>query len=167
METEYGQYVGMMYERGYYVSNYSINITSEEISCFGNKIFINPLTSESDKFVYIFTGGSQKRTIPGYVTEFRLYLESEKGEFEDNDNIMLSVKKLNDTPIDLYTRSYAQWKFGVQFDKGIHMDSERVLIFKAQKEITRFDINIDDIDLFTNRHKEEKECFNREMTWID
>ncbi len=167
MESEYSRYVGIMYDRGYYVSNYSIDITSDEVSCFGNKIFITPAISENDKFVYVFTGGFQKRIIPSYVTEFRLYLEDEKGEFKDHDNIMLSVSRTNDTPIDLYTRSYAQWKFGVQLDKGIHIDPERFLIFQTQKEITKFDINIDNIDLFVNRYKDRKEYFTKEMTWID
>ena len=167
METEYGQYVGTMYEKGYYVTDYSITTMSDEISCFGNKIFVNSIISENDKFVYIFTGAMQKRIIPGEITEFKLYLEDEKGEFRDNDNIMLSVSRLNDTPIDLYTRSYAQWKFGVQFDKGIYMESERFLMFQAQKEIVKFDVEINNIDLFVYRHKRKREDFNSDMTWVD
>ncbi len=166
-EAEYSKYVGMMYERGYYVSDYSINITSDEVSCFGNKILIVPMISENDKFVYVFTGGVQKRIIQGYATEFRLYLEDEKGEFKDSDNIMLSVGRLNDTPEDLYTRSYAQWKFGVQFDRGVHVDYDRFLIFQTQKEISKFDINIDNIDLFVNRYKDKKRYVPREMMWIE
>ena len=167
METEYGQYVGTMYEKGYYVIDYSITITSDEVSCFGNKIFINPIISGNDRFVYIFTGLVQKKIIPNEITEFKLYLEDEKGEFKDNDNIMLSASVPNGTPVDLYTRSYAQWKFGVQFDKGIYMESERFLIFQAQKEITKFDIEINNIDLFVYKHKRKREVFNRDMIWVD
>jgi len=167
MEAEYSKYVGMMYDMGYYVTNYSINIMSEEVSCLKNKIFINPIISDSDKYVYVFTGNTQKRIIPSEITEFRLYIEDENGEFEDNDNIMLSVCKLNDTPTDLFTRSYAQWKFGVQFDKGIHMDSDRFLIFQTQKEIIRFHIDIDNIDLFVYKHKRRREDLNNEMMWVD
>lgn len=167
MEDEYSKYVGMMYERGYYVISYSISIMSEEVSCLKNKILINPIVPDNGRYVYIFTGNAQKRIIPGEITEFKLYLEDENGEFKDNDNIMLSVCKLNDTPVDLYTRSYAQWKFGVQFDKGIHVDSDRFLIFQTQKEIIKFYIDIDNIDLFVYKHKRRKEDFNNEMTWVD
>jgi hypothetical protein len=167
METEYGQYVGMMYEKGYYVIDYSITITSDEVSCFGNKILINPIISENDRFVYIFTGVAQKKLIPNETTEFKLYLEDEKGEFKDNDNIMLSANIHNGTPVDLYTRSYAQWKFGVQFDKGIYMESERFLIFQAQKEIVKFDIEINNIDLFVYKHKRKGDDFNKDMVWVD
>lgn len=167
MEAEYSKYVGIMYERGYYVTSYSINIMSEEVSCLKNKILINPIISDNDRYVYVFTGNTQKRIIPSEITEFILYLEDENGEFKDNDNIMLSVCKLNDTPIDLFTRSYAQWKFGVQFDKGIHVDSDRFLIFQTQKEITKFHIDIDNIDLFVYKHKRRREDFNNEMTWVD
>lgn len=169
METEYGKYVGMMYERGYYVQKYDMCTISEEVSCFGNKIFINPIVSENgnDKFVYVFTGATQKRITPSEVTEFKLYLEDERGEFKDNDNLMLSVCNVNDVPVDLFTRSYAQWKFGVSFDKGVHVDSDRFLIFRAQKEITKFDIEINDIDLFVYRQRRRREDFNTEMNWID
>lgn len=167
METEYGQYVGTMYEKGYHVVDYSITIMSDEVSCFGNKIMINPKISDNDRFVYIFTGVSQKKIIPNDITEFKLYLEDEKGEFKDNDNIMLSVGILNGTPIDLYTRSYAQWKFGIQFDKGIYMESERFLIFQAQKEIVKFDLEINNVDLFVYKYRIKKEDFNRDMMWID
>ncbi len=167
MEAEYSKYVGMMYERGYYVSDYSINITSDEVSCFENKILIAPIISENDKFIYVFTGGVQKRIIQSDITEFRLYLEDEKGEFKDNDNIMLSIGRLDNSPIDLYTRSYAQWKFGIQFDRGINMDSDRFLIFQTQKEIVKFDISIDNIDLFVHRNKDKKKYLGKEMIWID
>ena len=167
METGYGRYIGAMYEKGYYVTDYSITIMSDEVSCFGNKILINPIISENDRFVYIFTGVEQKKIIPGEITEFKLYLEDEKGEFKDNDNIMLSVSTLNNTPVDLYTRSYAQWKFGIQFDRGIHMESERFLMFQAQKEIVKFDIEVNNIDLFVYKHKRNREDFNRDMMWID
>lgn len=167
METEYGQYVGTMYEKGYYVIDHSITVISTEVSCSGNKILINPMTSENDKFVYIFTGSTQKKIIPGEITEFKLYLEDEKGEFKDNDNVMLSVSIHNDTVVDLYTRSYAQWKFGVQFDKGTYMDSERFLIFQTQKEIIKFDIDISNIDLFVFKNKRKREDFDNHMTWVD
>lgn len=167
MDTEYGKYVGMMYEKGYYVQPYNMCTISEEVSCLRNKIIITPMISDNDKFVYIFTGTTQKRIIPSNVTEFTLYLEDEKGEFKDNDNIMLSVSISNDTPIDLFTRSYAQWKFGVQFDKGVYMNSDRRLIFQAQKEIVKFDIEINDIDLFSYKQKRRKEDFSNEMSWID
>lgn len=166
METKYGQYVGMMYEKGYYVTDYSITTMSDEVSCFGNKILINPIISGNDRFVYIFTGLSQKKIIPSEITEFKLYLEDEKGEFRDNDNVMLSVGILNDSPIDLYTRSYAQLKFGVQFDRGIYMESERFLVFQAQKEIVKFNIEINNIDLFIYKHKRKREDFNNDMTWV-
>lgn len=167
MEAEYSEYVGMMYEMGYYVQQYDIYTISDEVSCSGNKILISPMIYDDDKFVYIFTGTIQKRIIPSDITEFRLYLEDDKGEFKDNDNIMLSVMKFNESPIDLFTRSYAQWKFGVQFDKGIHMDSDRHLIFQAQKEIAKFDIEINNIDLFVNKHKRRREDYDNEMKWID
>lgn len=167
MDTEYGQYVGMMYEKGYFVKDYSITITSDEVSCLGNKIIIRPVISDDDRFVYIFTGTVQKKIIPSEITEFRLYLEDERGEFKDNDKIMLSVSSLNNNLVDLYTRSYAQWKFGVQFDKGIHMESDRFLVFQAQKEIVKFGIDIDNIDLFVYKHKKKREDFNTDMTWVD
>jgi len=167
METEYGKYVGMMYERGYYVQQYDICTISEEVSCFGNKILISHIISDNDKYVYIFTGATQKRIIPSEITEFKLSLEDGKGEFKDNDNLMLSVCSINNVPIDLFTRSYAQWKFGVSFDKGIHMDSDKFLILQAQKEITKFDLEINNIDLFVHKHKRNREDFNNEMAWID
>lgn len=167
MEEEYSRYVGMMYQNGYHVIDHSINSMSDEVFCFGNKILIRPTTSDNDTFVYIFTGNIQKRAIPSETTEFRLYLEDEKEEFKDNDNIMISVAKYGDIPVDLFTRSYAQWKFGVSFDKGIHMDSGRTLIFQTQKEITKFDIEINNIDLFVRKHKRRREDFNSEMTWLD
>lgn len=156
-----------MYERGFYVQSYNINTMSDEVSCIENKILIHPIILEEDIYVYVFTGDIQKRIIPSEITEFKLYLEDEKGEFKDNDNIMLSVCKLNDTPVDLYTRSYAQWKFGVSFDKGINMDSERFLMFQTQKEILKFDIDISNIDLFVYRQRRKRESFNSEMTWLD
>ncbi len=169
METEYGKYVGMMYERGYYVQKYDICTISEEVSCFGNKILISSITSDNidDKYVYVFTGNRQKRIIPSEVTEFKLYLEDEKGEFKDSDNLMLSVCNVNDLPIDLFTRSYAQWKFGVSFDSGIYMNSDKFLILQAQKEITKLDIEINNIDLFVHRHRRRKEDLDIDMSWID
>jgi hypothetical protein len=167
METEYGQYVCTMYERGYYVINYSITIMSDEVSCLGNKIMIKPTISDNDRFVYIFTGISQKKFTPNDMTDFRLYLEDEKGEFKDNDNIMLSIGVQNGIPIDLYTRSYAQWKFGIQFDKGIYVEQERFLIFQAQKEIVKFDIEINNVDLFIYKYRRKKEDSNVDMMWID
>ncbi len=164
---EYSTYTGIMYERGFYVQSYNINTMSDEVSCIENKILIHPIILEEDIYVYVFTGDIQKRIIPSEITEFKLYLEDEKGEFKDNDNIMLSVCKLNDTPVDLYTRSYAQWKFGVSFDKGINMDSERFLMFQTQKEILKFDIDISNIDLFVYRQRRKRESFNSEMTWLD
>lgn len=167
METEYGRYVGTMYERGYYVQKYDIYTISEEVSCFGNKIIISPIICDNDKYVYIFTGISQKKIIPGDVTEFKLYLEDGKGEFRDNDNLMLSICNCNSAPIDLFTRSYAQWKFGVSFDRGIHMDSDKFIVLQAQKEIIKFDIEINNIDLFIYRHRRRKEDFNKDMIWVD
>ena len=164
---EYSRYVGLMYERGYYVRTYNICTISEEVSLSRNKIILTPIISGDDRFVYIFTGIDQKKLISSDITEFLLYLEDENGEFKDYDNIMLSVIRSNDPPIDLYTRSYAQWKFGVQFDKGVHMDSDRRLIFQTQKEIKKFNIEINDIDLFFYKHKRRKEDFSSEMKWID
>ena len=170
MESEYSKYVGMMYERGFYLTNYTINIMSEEVYCFENKILINPITSENDKYVYVFTGNVQKRIIPSEITEFRLTLEDERGEFKDNDNITLSVGNSNGNMTDLtdlYTRSYAQFKFGVQFDKGIHIDSDKFLVFQTQKEITKLDIEIRNIDLFVYKHRRRKDDFSKEMIWIE
>ena len=133
MEEDYSQYVGMMYNIGFYVRPHDIHVISEEVSCSKNKIYINPIISENDKYVYIFTGNSQKKIIQSGVTEFKLYLEDENGEFKDNDNIMLSVCKLNDIPVDLYTISYSQLKFGVIFDRSIHLNSDKFLIFQSQK----------------------------------
>ena len=164
---EYSKYTGIMYERGFYVQSYNINTMSDEVSCIENKILIRPIILDEDIYVYVFTGAIQKRIIPSEITEFRLYLEDEKGEFKDIDNIMLSICKLNDSPVDLYTRSYAQWKFGVSFEKGINIDSERFLIFQTQKEILKFDVDISNIDLFVYKQRRKRESFSSEMTWLD
>ena len=79
MEADYSQYVGMMYNIGFYARPYDIHIISEEISCSRNKIYIHPIISEDDKYVYVFTGNSQKKIIPSDITEFKLYLEDENG----------------------------------------------------------------------------------------
>ena len=47
------------------------------------------------------------------------------------------------------------------------MESERFLMFQAQKEIVKFDIEVNNIDLFVYKHKRNREDFNRDMIWID
>jgi hypothetical protein len=47
------------------------------------------------------------------------------------------------------------------------MESQRFLIFRAQKEIVKFDIEINNIDLFVYKHKRKREDFNNDMMWVD
>ena len=160
----YGEYVKIMYQKGYYVSPYYINIMSDEIYYVDNKILIIPVNTEEEDNVYVFTGASQKITTLSEPTEFVLYLEDAEGsEFRDGDNIMLSLIRPNDV-INLYTRNYAAWKFGLTFDKGIHLDPDKYLMFQAQKDIGKFDIDIHNVDLF--RHKKIKRNCDR-MMWLD
>lgn len=161
----YDEYVKMMYQKGYYVSPYHINLMSDEVYYVDNKILIVPAYMEGENKVYVFTGKSQKTTILSEPTEFKLYLEDINGlEFKDSDNIMLSLVKPNDM-VNLYTRNYATWKFGVMFDKGIHLDPDKYLIFQVQKEIGTFDIDIINVDLF--RHKKKVERKDDRMMWLD
>lgn len=164
---EYSDFVGLMYQRGFYAMNYNINLMSDEVSCVDNKIIISPMISNDEKFVYVFTGITQKQKMMGEPTRFRiLYLEDVVGnEFKDNDNIMISVVKSSSSPVDLYTRSYSQWKFGVIFDNGIHLDEDKYLMFQALKEIGKFDIEIDSVDLFIYKPRKERKIQN--MMWLD
>lgn len=161
----YSEYVKVMYQKGYYVSPYYINLVSDEVYCIGNKIIIVPLNIEGEDKVYVFTGISQKATTLSEPTEFKLYLEDVDGlEFKDNDNIMLSLVRPNDV-VNLYTRNYATWKFGLTFDKGIHLDPDKYLIFQAQKEIHKFDINIYNVDLF--EYKRNVKSKDDRMMWLE
>ena len=160
----YGEYVKMMYQKGYYVSPYYINIMSDEVYCVDNKILIVPAYIEGEDKVYVFTGTSQKITTLSESTEFILYLEDTEGrEFRDGDNIMLSLARPNDV-VNLYTRNYATWKFGLTFDSGIHLDPDKYLIFQVQKEIGIFDIDVRNVDLF--RHKRIERRYDR-MIWLE
>lgn len=162
----YGEYIKLMYQKGYYVSPYYIDIMSDEVYCIENKIFIVPtyIEKEEDK-IYVFTGISQKEMTISNPTEFILYLEDIEGrEFRDEDNIMMSLVRGNDIK-NLYTRNYATWKFGVEFDKGIHLDHDRCLIFQTQKEIGKFNIDIRNIDLFRYYKKIENKIDR--MMWLE
>ena len=161
----YDEYVKMMYQKGYYVSPYYINLMSDEVYCVDNKILIVPVYVEGEDKVYVFTGISQKATILSEPTEFKLYLEDIDGlEFKDSDYIMLSLVTANDV-MNLYTRNYATWKFGITFDKGIHLDPDKYLIFQAQKEIGTFDIDIVNVDLFKYKRKLERK--DDRMMWLE
>ena len=160
----YGEYVKMMYQKGYYISPYYINIMSDEVYFVDNKILIVPYIDGEDK-VYVFTGASQKIITLSDPTEFVLYLEDVEGrEFRDSDNIMLSLVLQNDV-VNLYTRNYAAWKFGLTFDKGIHLDPDKYLMFQTQKEIGIFDIDVRNVDLF--RHKKKIDRKSDRMMWLD
>ena len=160
----YDEYVKMMYKKGYYVSPYYINLMSEEVYCIDNKILIVPAYIEGEDKVYVFTGTSQKVATLSEPTGFVLYLEDIEGcEFRDSDNIMLSMVRPNDV-VNLYTRNYAAWKFGLTFDKGIHLDPDKYLMFQAQKEIGIFDIDVRNVDLFRHKKKAEREY---RMMWLD
>lgn len=162
----YDEYVRLMYLKGYYVSPYNINIKSREVHYLENKIFIVPIALDGENVVYVFTGKIQKIRMLSEATEFRLiYVEDKEGnEFKDNDNIMLSLVKPNGI-VNLYTRNYATWKFGVKFDNGIHLEQDKYLIFQAQKDIGKFEIEIDNIDLFKYKNKTEKK--HERMLWLD
>jgi hypothetical protein len=161
----YNEYVKMMYQKGYYVGPYYINLMSDEVYCIENRILIVPAYVEGEDKVYVFTGMSQKATTLSEPTEFKLYLEDTDGhEFRDGDNVMLSLVRPNDV-VNLYTRNYATWKFGVMFDKGVHLDPDKYLMFRAQKEIGTFDIDIINVDLF--RHKKKVERKYDRMMWLE
>ena len=68
-------------------------------------------------------------------------------EFKDNDNIMMSLVRSGDT-IDLFTRSYTSWKYGISFERGVRIEHDKYLVFQAQKDIGKFDIEICNVDLF-------------------
>lgn len=160
--NDYSEFVGLMYKKGFYVTNYNINKDSKEISYNDNKIVIKPINEE--ELVYVFTGISQKENILSEPTEFKLLLENKDGnEFKDDDLIMISTVKENQKNYDLYTRPYATWKFGIKFEKGIYLDKEKYLIIQAQKEIGKFDIKIKNVDLF--KYKDKKNI--KDMMWID
>lgn len=164
---DYGDFVKFMYQQGFYIISYSISLMSEEVSCIDNKIIISPRMSNDEKYIYVFTGIMQKQRMIGEPTRFTIsYLEDSEGnEFRDNDNIMISILRTNSTPADLYTRSYSQWKFGVIFDNGIHLDEDKYLLFQTLKNIRKFDIDITNVDLFTLKPKKEREIEN--MMWLD
>jgi hypothetical protein len=133
----YNEYVKMMYQKGYYVGPYYINLMSDEVYCIENRILIVPAYVEGEDKVYVFTGMSQKATTLSEPTEFKLYLEDTDGhEFRDGDNVMLSLVRPNDV-VNLYTRNYATWKFGVMFDKGVHLDIINVDLFRHKKKVER------------------------------
>jgi hypothetical protein len=163
----YLEYVKMMYQKGYYVSPYYINLMSDEVYYIENRILIVPTNIEGEDKVYVFTGISQKMTTMSEPTEFKLYLEDTHGhEFRDDDNIMLSlISLIRPNIVNLYTRNYATWKFGVMFDKGVYLDPDKYLMFQAQKEIGIFDIDIVNIDLFKHKIKVERK-YDR-MMWLD
>ncbi len=161
----YDEYVKMMYQKGYYVTPYYISLMSDEVYFIDNKIFIVPVYVEGEDKVYVFTGISQKMKTLSEPTEFKLYIEDIDGlEFKDNDNIMLSLVKSTDI-VNLYTRNYATWKFGVMFDNGIHLDPDKYLIFQVQKKIGTFDIDIINVDLFKHKRKIERK-YDR-MMWLE
>lgn len=160
----YDEYVKIMYQKGYYVSPYHINLMNDEVFCIDNRILIVPTYIEEEDKFYVFTGISQKATMLSEPTEFKLYLEDAQGEFRDNDNIMLSLVRPNDI-VNLYTRNYATWKFGVIFDNGIHLDPGKYLMFQAQKEICIFNIDITNVDLFKHNRKVERK-YDR-MMWLE
>jgi len=162
---EYSQLVKYLYERGFYVERYSIGLMSYEVLCDYNKIIIVPVFANEEETVYVFTGTAQKAKILSEPTEYRLYLEDPSGqEFRDDDLIMMSVVK-DGHPTNLYTRNYPSWRFGVRFEKGIRLDSEKYLIFQTQKEIGNFDIDIINVDLFRRKNKVERR--EDRMMWID
>ena len=161
----YDEYVKMMYQKGYYVERYHIYLMSDEVYYIDHRILIVPAYVEGEDKVYVFTGKSQKVITLSDPTEFTLYLEDINGlEFKDSDNVMLSVVKPNDI-VNLYTRNYAAWKFGLTFDRGVNLDPDKYLMFQTQKEIGTFDIDIRNVDLFRNNRKVERE--HDRMMWID
>lgn len=168
-QSSYGDFVKYLYEKGFHVYKYSIDLTSNEVICDCNKIAILPISEQDEKTIYVFTGTSQKIKTLSEPTEFKLSLfDINNSEFKDDDNIMLSIiitDKTGENVKNLYTRNYATWKFGVIFDKGILLDSNRYILFQAQKNIGRFDIDIRNIDLF--KHKNKANIKNDKMTWID
>lgn len=154
-QFEYSQFVKIMYEKGYYVERYTIDLTSHEIYFADNRIFIVPESQSDEDTEYVFTGTLQKAKTLSDPTEFRLYLEDTEGkEFEDSDNIMLSTVKINEegeTINNLYTRNYSSWKFGIILDKGIYLDSKKYLMFQPHRKIGTFKIEINNIDLFRKK----------------
>lgn len=170
MESQpYSEFVKYLYERGFYIERYNINLMSYEVYFIDNKILIIPIIPPGEDVIYVFTGISQKSKMSNSPTEFRLYLEDiDKREFRDDDNIMLSTVRIGGTRENihnLYTRSYAQWKFGQKFEKGIEINSEKYIMFQTQKEIGRFDIDVIGIDTF--RRKDKIEVKNDRMIWLD
>lgn len=165
----YSDFVKLMHENGFYVERYSIGLMSYEVICDYNKIVVVPAPLNGENTIYVFTGTEQKAKTLSESTEYRLYLEDISGkEFRDDDLIMMSVVRIDsdgENIRNLYTRSYAQWRFGQKFEKGIRLDSEKYLMFQAQKEIKNFDIDITNIDLF--RRKNRVEIREDRMTWID
>lgn len=168
-QFSYGDFVKYLYEKGFHVERYHIYLMSYEVICDYNKIVIVPTSEPGEETIYIFTGTLQKIKTLGEPTEFRLSLfDISNNEFKDDDNIMLSVVKIDEKGENihnLYTRRYAEWKFGVKFEKGIKLDSEKYLIFQGQKEIGKFDIYVRNIDLF--RHKNKVDILDNRMMWLD
>lgn len=168
-QHQYGDYVKMMYEEGFYVEQHNINLTNCDALCDYNKIVMVPISLDSEDTVYVLTGILQKAKTLSESTEFRLSLFDAKGnEFKDDDNIMLSIVKIDNAEektYNLYTRSYASWKFGLKIEKGIELNSEKYLIFQTQKELGKFDIDITNVDLFRRKNKIENKT--RRMMWLD
>lgn len=161
----YDEYVKQMYQKGYYVYHYSIDTMSHEVYSVDNKILILPIALDGENVTYVFTGIKQKLATYSDPTEFKLYLEDDKGnEFKDNDNIMMSLIRPDDT-IDLFTRGYASWKYGISFERGVHLEQDKYLMFQTQKDIGKFDIEICNVDLFRRKNKIEKR--HQRMMWLD
>lgn len=161
----YDEYIKLMYQKGFYIYDHNIDLMSHEIYSIDNKIFILPIALNGENVTYVFTGTSQKIATCGEPTEFRLYLEDAQGkEFKDDDNIMMSLVRPKDCK-NLYTRNYATWKYGVSFETGIHLEQDKYLMFQTQKEIGKFDIEINNVDLFKRKNKTERK--NERMMWLD
>lgn len=164
----YSEFVKTLYERGYYVERYTIDLMNDEVSNIDNKIFIIPTIQRAgEDIIYVFTGTLQKIRTIGEATLFTLFLVDDKGqEYKDDDKIMLSIGRQSTGKISsLYTRNYAEWKFGTTFEKGISIDGDKFLIFQTQKSIGRFNINIYNVDLF--KHKNTKEPLGDGMKWVE
>lgn len=124
-----------------------------------------PIALNGENVTYVFTGKTQKIAMCSEPTEFKLYLEDDQGkEFKDDDNIMMSIIRPKDT-VNLFTRNYATWKYGISFEIGVHIEQDKYLMFQSQKEIGKFDIEINNIDLFKRKNKIERK--NERMMWLN
>ncbi len=161
----YDEYIKLMYQKGFYIYDHNIDIMSHEIYSIENRIFILPVALNGEDVTYVFTGRNQKISMLSEPTEFRLYLEDDRGcEFEDSDNIMMSII-IQKGCKNLYTRNYATWKYGVSFETGVHLEQDKYLMFQTQKDIGKFDIEINNVDLFKRKNRPERK--NERMMWIE